>query len=45
VARFRSLDFKGGIALIESAYRYAADVLARSELARDWRGQVNSSRR
>jgi predicted acylesterase/phospholipase RssA/CRP-like cAMP-binding protein len=33
VARLRSLDFKGGIALIESAYRYAADALAKSGLA------------
>ena len=34
VARLRSLDFKGGIALIESAYRYAADALAKSGLAK-----------
>ena len=34
VARLRSLDFKGGIALNESAYRYAADALAKSGLAK-----------
>jgi predicted acylesterase/phospholipase RssA/CRP-like cAMP-binding protein len=32
VARLRSLDFKGGIALIDAGYRYAADALAKSGL-------------
>ena len=34
VTRLRGLDFKGGIALIEVGYRYAADALANSELAK-----------
>jgi predicted acylesterase/phospholipase RssA/CRP-like cAMP-binding protein len=33
VARLRSLDFNGGIALIDSAYQYAADALAGSGFA------------
>ena len=33
-ARLRSLDFKGGIALVESAYQYAADALVTSGLAK-----------
>ncbi len=33
VARLRTLDFNGGIALIEAGYRYAADALAKSGLA------------
>ena len=33
-ARLRSLDFKGGIALIEAGHRYTADALARSGLAK-----------
>ena len=32
VALLRSLDFNGGIALIEAGYRYAADALAKSAL-------------
>jgi predicted acylesterase/phospholipase RssA len=32
VARLRSLDFKGGIALIDAGYRYAAEALAKSGL-------------
>jgi len=32
VARLRSLDFRGGIALIETGYRYAAQKLAESGL-------------
>ena len=34
VAGFGVLDFKGGIALIEAGYRYAAEALAKSGLAR-----------
>ena len=34
VARLRGLDFKGGIALIEIGYRYAAEALAKSGLAK-----------
>jgi NTE family protein/lysophospholipid hydrolase len=34
VTRLRGLDFKGGIALIEIGYRYAAEALAKSELAK-----------
>lgn len=34
VARLRSLDFNGGIALIEAGYRYAADALAKSGLTK-----------
>jgi predicted acylesterase/phospholipase RssA/CRP-like cAMP-binding protein len=34
VARLRSLDFKGGIALIETGYRYTAQKLAESGLAK-----------
>ena len=34
VARLRTLDFNGGIALIEAGYRYAADALAKSGLAK-----------
>ena len=34
VAGFGVLDFKGGIALIESAYRYTADAVAKSGLAK-----------
>ena len=37
VARLRTLDFNGGIALIEAGYRYAADALAQSGLARQFR--------
>jgi predicted acylesterase/phospholipase RssA/CRP-like cAMP-binding protein len=33
VARLRTLDFNGGIALIDAGYRYAADALAKSGLA------------
>ena len=33
VAGFGALDFKGGIALIETAYRYAVEALAKSGLA------------
>ena len=33
VARFRVLDFKGGMPLIETGYRYAMEVLAKSGLA------------
>jgi predicted acylesterase/phospholipase RssA/CRP-like cAMP-binding protein len=33
VARLRSLDFNGGIALISSAHQYAADALAKSGFA------------
>lgn len=32
-AALRALDFKGGVALIEAGYRYAADALAKSTLA------------
>jgi predicted acylesterase/phospholipase RssA/CRP-like cAMP-binding protein len=34
VTWLRGLDFKGGIALIEIGYRYAAEALAKSELAK-----------
>ena len=34
VARLRTLDFNGGIALIEAGHRYAADALAKSGLAK-----------
>ena len=33
VARLRTLDFNGGIALIDAGYRYTADALAKSGLA------------
>jgi predicted acylesterase/phospholipase RssA len=33
LAALGALDFKGGVALIEAGYRYAADALAKSELA------------
>jgi predicted acylesterase/phospholipase RssA len=33
IAALGALDFKGGVALIEAGYRYAADVLTNSELA------------
>jgi predicted acylesterase/phospholipase RssA/CRP-like cAMP-binding protein len=33
VARLRSLDFRGGVQLIETAYRYAAEALEKSGLA------------
>jgi predicted acylesterase/phospholipase RssA/CRP-like cAMP-binding protein len=33
VARLRTLDFNGGIALIDAGHRYAADALAKSGLA------------
>ena len=36
VTRLRGLDFKGGIALIEAGYRYAADALANSELTKQF---------
>ena len=37
VARLRTLDFNGGIALIDAGHRYAADALAKSGLARQFR--------
>ncbi len=37
-ASIRVLDFKGGIALIETSYRYAADALAKSGLAKRFAG-------
>ena len=33
VAALDTLDFKGGISLIEAGYRHAADALSRSGLA------------
>jgi NTE family protein len=36
VARLRSLDFKGGIALIDAGYRYAAEELSKSGLAKQF---------
>ena len=33
VARLGSLDFRGGIALIDAGYRYAAEELSKSGLA------------
>jgi len=36
VARLRALDFKGGIALIEAGYRYAAEELSKSGLAKQF---------
>jgi hypothetical protein len=36
VARLRGLDFKGGIALIEAGYRYAAEELSKSGLAKQF---------
>ena len=36
VARLRGLDFKGGIALIDAGYRYAAEELSKSGLAKQF---------
>ena len=36
VARLRGLDFKGGIALIDAGYRYAAEELRNSGLAKQF---------
>jgi hypothetical protein len=33
IAALGALDFKGGVALIEAGYRYAADALAKSKLS------------
>ena len=35
-ARLRGLDFKGGIALIDAGYRYAAEELSKSALAKQF---------
>jgi predicted acylesterase/phospholipase RssA/CRP-like cAMP-binding protein len=36
VARLGSLDFKGGITLIDAGYRYAAEALSRSDLVKEF---------
>jgi predicted acylesterase/phospholipase RssA/CRP-like cAMP-binding protein len=37
VARLRSLDFKGGIALVDAGYRYAAEALSKSGVAKQFK--------